>query len=225
MTLTVNGSATVANVNSITMPTCVLNDVILLFIAGETSNHPTLVTDTALLTWTGVGSVQVANGAGFNTVGDLYYAVSNGTLTGETIAVTRTGLNGRLMVMTVSGANSTTPLDSNASNPKTATISASTPLTISGLTTNNANTMLIAWCRGDQTGQILSSTPSGYTQVLSGGSFTGLYYKVVSATQSSVSAAYGFAGNTNAVGIFVAVQAPGGGVSSNSNFLQFMSIG
>lgn len=200
-------AATSPNVNSIAMPTCLLNDTIILFVSGETSNHPTLIADTALLTWTKIATAQNPNNAGFNTVGDVYVAISNGTLTGETIAVTRGGLNGRLNVMTVSGVNNVVPLDSDGSNPVTATASGSATLTMSGLSTNNPNTMLVAWCRADQTAAVLSGGPSGYVQAIASGSFVGHFYKIVSATQASVSAVMTFASSSaNSLGVLLAIQ-------------------
>lgn len=208
MTLSVDGSNTSSNSNSVSITTTKTNNIILIFIAGESNNPVSSVSDAAGLTWNHAAGPVSSNNGTTVTVGDAYWAFSSGILTNNSISITRSGGDGRLMVMAINGANTTTPLDTGGTNPDTnSTVNATSSCTISS-TTNNPNTMLIAWAREFQgQGRTLSSGPSGFSSVLSGGSFTWMYNKILSALQSSVSETFTWNGNLNSVMILVAIQA------------------
>lgn len=220
MTLTVDGSNTTANSVTTTITTTKPNDIILLFQAGESNDPATSVTDAAGLTWAKEGPTvsmsQSGQGGPSIEVGTLWWALSPGILTNNTITTNGNAADGRLMVMAINGANLTTPFDTNPSTPSTATTANGTTVSVTGFSTTAPNTMLVSWARAFQGPSFtISSGPSGFSSVISGGSFTGLYSQTVSVVQSSITETFTYGGNTTLIQIAVAIQAPS---TTNPNF-------
>lgn len=162
------------------------------------------IADTSLLTWNLALAQVTMNNAGQGPADHriaLYWALAASQLTGDTITVvtgaTVDHLN--ITVIPVVGLNTTTPVDPNANSCKSATATGfgTNPMDATGLSTTNANSILIATTG---TSYVASGdnnwTPyleSGYTfdvTAYSGAGTNwgglGLSHKIVTATQSSV---------------------------------------
>ncbi len=143
------------------------------------------ISDTAGLTWTVRKNISNNTNGGplyFN----YYTAKANATLNADSITVTRAaaGLMS-LIVFGISGANTTTPFDTNAGLPNSATGGAAPTVTFS---TSNANDILISMA-GDFGGANAMSAEVGWTliQDINNAAFINLAaeYKIVSATQTN----------------------------------------
>lgn len=203
MALTIDGSGTAGNSSTVSISTTKTDDVVVLFAFGDggSTDPVTAVSDTAGLTWHhAVGPVSLSGGT-VQTF-DLWWAYSSGILSSDTITATGNANNGRLVVAAVNGANTTTPFDTNASNLNTVSVALGTDATINS-TTDAANTLLLF---GIRSGNIVSG-PSGFTSVLATGSFTAMYTKTLSATQSGVAETYSISPASQALGCLVAIQA------------------
>jgi hypothetical protein len=161
------------------------------------------------LTWTqrsnqintptsGAGN-DIGNGASYQQF-FRYYAVAASAVVSQTITVTVSVSNAMSMSITAwSGVNSTTPWDTNGSLPaqaKSAAFNTASVPTVTGISTTNANSVLIAGVSSQD------ATPptvgSGYTldySSLNGATYTneiiGSQHKIVTSAQSGVSAAFG----------------------------------
>lgn len=132
---------------------------------------------------------------------EIWHGVAAAALSSVTTTVNLTGTPSsaaRASVFGVSGANTGSISDPNASLPATATGAASAPTT-TGVSTSNANDMIIAVTGHDNKGA--ETAGSGFTLIDSGFSSTtnpgcSTEDKVVSATQSSISVAFGTATGT-----------------------------
>lgn len=134
-----------SSTNTITgVSTAFANDIIVLLdVNNISSNVSTIssISDTAGLTWTQLGAFTYdsVNGDEAN----IYYAKSSGILSSDTVTVNYCGgcglgNFGTTTVLGISGAHFASPLDSNASNPGSATNG-----TASSMTTSNANDFLV----------------------------------------------------------------------------------
>lgn len=209
--LAVDGSNTTANTCTTSISTTLTNDIVLYFCNGSTNNPITAVSDVAGLTWHHqIGPITQTGIAGAVLVFDLWWAYSPAVLTSDTITGTGNTSNGRAMVMGVNGANQVSPFDVNTTNNATLTGgSSTTSLSITNSTTL-PNTMLIGWVRTDVsggTGLGGLSAPSGFSSVISGGTYTALYSKTISASQSSVAEAFSWTNANPAIMCLVAIQA------------------
>jgi flagellin-like protein len=134
---------------------------------------------------------------------EVWYAIASSPLSAASITVTMTGAvdDGSIVAFGVSGANTATPWDPNVSLPKAGTATAASIPSVSAVSTNNANDMVLGF-----TGVTTSSDPSfptetagaGYSLVTTklngngvGGAEAAAEYKVVSSLQSSISVAFG----------------------------------
>lgn len=146
------------------------------------------------LTWTKRGS----NTAGGAFTIDEYYAATSSTLSSATITATiGTAANFHLFVFGVSGADTTSPFDANASLPGFSTASSSSPAT--SISTTNAADFIFGV--GSQSGTNAFTISSPFTTIdnASGageGPSAADLYEVVSATQSSLSVGFSSAGST-----------------------------
>lgn len=212
-TLAIDGavSATPADaaVQTITLTTTNSNDVIILILKSNNTNTVSGIADVAGLSWAKRKQINWSGGAN-----DLeeWYAIAASPLSADVITVTWTStgaVGGRDEAYGISGANTSVPFDTDAGQPySVSTAAASTSTTT--ITTTTANDMLIT--TGYISGGGLSSRPSGFTQIVSSGSFADVAYKVVSATQSGVNVTYTWSAGFNAGMITDAVvQASGGG--------------
>jgi hypothetical protein len=139
------------------------------------------------------GSINNANHESI----EEWYAVASSTLSSETITVTfSASAYATGEIFGISGANTASPFDSNPGLPKTATGNSGTAASITGLSTSDANDVIIAGY----------GAPGGADSVTAGSSYTMIYhghnpqnfgseYQIVSSTQSG--ATVGFTGNTN----------------------------
>lgn len=200
MTLALDGSAH-GNVGSgtsvsVNLTTSNANDVIFVVI---TSNNGTVssVSDTAGLTWTQRATTNLS-GTQFLFI---YRAVSAGALSADSITVTMAGTTFITVdAFGVSGADTVTIFDSNASLPAT---SSTLNVTVS---TSNANDFLIC---ASTLGQATTggTTPAGFTSI-SDANFQYVGYQVVAATQSSLVESVGHGAATYGDAV---IQSSGGG--------------
>lgn len=183
-----------------TLTTASINDVIVIYVtaANTSTTIPTLNTPTATgLTFTlrssTSGNVATNNGM----ILSSYYAIASSALSSVVITATTSASADTITLVAfgVSGANTSTPFDTNGSLPATAQNLTSTGTTaqITGVSTNSSNTMIIAGFT--QQSNSFSSFPgpaAGYTAInYVNNSGTSAFnpmtseYEVVSATQSS----------------------------------------
>jgi hypothetical protein len=202
----INASTTNAASISASLTTTQANDVIVVAFMGEMNTNaacPTIsqISSTHLpsTAWSKRSQIQMA-GEGGTTSGNIdvevWWAVASSALSSESITVTLTGTcndDMALVIFGVSGANTSSPWDSNSSLPAYNTNASSTSKNIASTTfsTSNANDILLS-IQGVEVGA--GATPSGYTEVNtannSGGTYGAIIYvaeDIVTATQSSVS--------------------------------------
>ena len=217
-------SSCAASPCALTLTTTSTNDVVVVWVknaaivgSGATASS---ISDTAGLTWS--KRKAVATSSVFAVDLEEWWAISPGVLTGDTISVSLTGATvfARIDAFGISGANTATPFDVNvslpASNTNTVPGASSTSTTNS---TTNANTMLIAGfaCGTGNCNPI--TVPSGFTQI-DGYTSADFSYKIVSATQSSLTETYSWTAVGNArVMISDAVQQAGGGAPASNMLL------
>lgn len=175
------------NSNPVSFPgltTTHTNDVIIVEFAALASGTPALtISDTAGLTWT---QRAVTDPLGFIPVYE-YYAVSTGTLSGDVITITFGASTSSFTVGTavaISGGNTTTPYDVNASlpdpgqtDPGTVSTTAASTIIFMGLRSSNA-----------------SPTPgTGWTQLVNstGSEYWIWEYQIVSSAQTNLSVTLG----------------------------------
>ena len=124
------------------------------------------------------------------------------------------------MVFGVNGAQYSSPFDANASLPAFTHGEGVTSLSQT-ISTTNANTMLIGFLRfSGTTGFGTMTPPSGFSSLISAGSFAYIATKTVSSAQSSVAENFSWttsgSNNTTTGYLFDAIQASTGGSSSGN---------
>ena len=159
---------------SVSLTTTHTNDVIILDIV-QNSASVSSVTDTAGLVW----HQRAVTGTGVQTIYE-YYAIAANALSSDVITVNFAGAASYvdLNAFGVSGANTSSPFDSNVSVP--ATPAAST----GAVTTSNANDFIVAGYRFGS-----DATPaagSGWTAINASGDYYLSEYKIVSSTQAGL---------------------------------------
>lgn len=168
------------------------NDILIAIYKNDFDGpaQVTSVSDTAGLTWT---SRKVLTWASGNADGETWYAVAPSTLTSDTVTVHYSSSTHapRVVVFAVSGANTVTPFDANASLPDGTAQNATTTSVANTISTSNANDLIFNVFGADTPGAI--TRPSGFSQATASGSITDVSYKVVSATQSSLGITYTYA--------------------------------
>ena len=162
--------------DSVTLTTADGNDVIILNVA-ENGTSVSSVSDTDGLTW---HEKAVAGTAG-NLIYQ-YYAVAPTALSADTITVTFAGTSyfTDLNAFGITGANTSSPFDTNASLPATANSG-----TASATTSNADDLVLAAYRFGSDTSP---SAGSGWTAINSGSDYFLSEYQIVAATQSGLAA-------------------------------------
>jgi autotransporter passenger strand-loop-strand repeat protein len=161
---------------TVSLTTSQANDVLILEVL---QNHSTVasVTDTAGLTW----HLRAVAGTSPNTIYE-YYAIAPSAVSNDVVTVNFAGsvTYADLNAFGVSGANTSSPFDPNAS-------IAATPATSAGsVTTSNANDLIFAAYRF-----ATNSNPnvgSGWTAINASGSYYLSEYQVASADQNGLAA-------------------------------------
>ena len=202
-----NASAA-SNSASVTLTTAVNNDVIILGIE-ENGTTVGVISDTAGLTW----HMRAVAGSSPNLIYE-YYAIAPTALAGDVITV---GFSGAASYATlnafgISGANTSSPFDTNVS------LAATSANSTVSVTTSNANDLIFADYR---LAPANPSSGSGWTGIASGDYYLS-EYQIVAATQTGLVATVSNGGQTINGGIVDAVvqatgsvvQGPGPTVSS-----------
>ena len=182
---------------SVNLTTSKANDVIILEIV-QNGASVSAVSDTAGLIW----HQRAMAGSGSSTIYE-YYAIAANALTADAITVSFAGTASYADVnaFAVSGANTSSPFDSNGSVPVTAATSSG------AVTTSNANDFIFAGYRFNS-----NSTPgagSGWTAINASGGYYLSEYQIVSATQANLVATASSADQNG--GIVDAIQAAASG--------------
>jgi hypothetical protein len=185
-------TASVASGNTLVpvLTTVNTNDVIIIESVNTAATNSGIsgISDTAGLTWTKRKGCVIA-GVISN---ELWYAVSSGALTSDSITVTYNGApSARVVAFGVNGANTATPFDTNVALPGCNTTTSGTSNTTT-ISTDNANDMIISFAKVNVSFGTLTP-PTGNTAIpATGNPFTssGFYEKIVAATQSSATNAY-----------------------------------
>lgn len=195
---TSSGSATLTTTNS--------NDVIVILVSNE--NTGSVLRTVSGVSSTGLTFLKRSGGSiGTTPFSDLevWYAIASSPLASAAISVTLSGITDDATVVAfgVSGANTTTPWDPNASLPTPAATATTASIpSVGGVSTTNSNDMLFGFT-GLSTSSDASfpteTAGSGFALVTApqldgggiGGSEGAAEYKVVSVTQSSTTVAFG----------------------------------
>jgi hypothetical protein len=223
--LSLDGAPVTSTTTSITISTSNTNDVIILFVKYTNSSVPAATVSSSHLSWTRRGYASTGGASDTDETIEEWYAIAAGTLSSEVISVTGPSGGQRNVVMAISGANTSTPFDSNVSLPGTTDqFTPSSPITITASTTNTHTILLsaIAFNTTGFTTLTQPSNPSSFNAVSGLGSFAGVGYLVVSSTISSASESYSWTGSPTAgvAYIFDAVQQASGAV--NHGFTRFL---
>lgn len=192
------------------------NDIIIVWVFNDAATGGSSgITDTAGLSWTKRQTQNYGSGGLFSM--DEWYAISSGTLSGDTVSVAFSGaVNGRIVVFGISGANTASPFDADASIPAKNSTAASTTVSVT-ISTANTNDILIASSRWT-TGASLTSRPSGFSQTVASGGVADASHNIVTATQSGVTETYTISAALNPGMLFDAIKAAGG-APATSNLL------
>ena len=216
------GSFTSAASGTVTLTTSLSNDVIVVMVEDEDVNNA-VVRTVSSVTATGLAFAHRSTGsinASPYTETEVWWAAAASALSSKTITVTLSGSidDASIVAFGVSGANTATPWDANGALPATATGASSANPTVNGVSTSNANDMLLGFTGLSLPGSGTPATETagaGYTLIqtqvnggATGASEAAAEYKVVAATQSSVSVAFATA-NTNWIMTGDAIQASG----------------
>ncbi len=217
MALALDGHATHRTATSLTdvstLTTTSANDIIVAFFVYNSAQQTgTTVSDTAGLTWH-QRAVSVTTGAKAITV-EEWYAVASAALTSDSITFTlpTTASNIRSFTFGVSGADTTSPFDSNSSIPATAKVTGTNPSAT--ISTTNANDFIFAAYGSGAVTQTITAYPTGFTLIdsaPSSGPNGADEYEIFSTVQTSL--AVGFTLSTSlacAVIVDAIVQASGG---------------
>ena len=183
-----------------TFTTTNATDVIVAAVYTENTTAASTITTTSItatgLTFSGSARGSVTGGAFDNL--SYWWAPTTSTFSGAVTAhLSGTPDDAIIIVFAVSGANTSSPWDSNASLPASTHATTNVAPSVSGITTSNANDMLLAFsgmpnqvvtqtagAMGGTTGTLINTVMS------SGANTEGAEERVVSATQSSISVAF-----------------------------------
>lgn len=181
-----------SGVSTVALTTTQSNDVIIVTVGGAniSTAGAGITVSGCSLSWT---QKSFSNDGTSGREVQLWYAVAATPLSACTITATANGawtLTG-ITAMGISGANTTTPFDPNGASSATANGATSNP-TVSGISTSNANDILIGGVVAAGSGP--PTAGSGFTQLWNSGAVTPVLaseYEVVSATQSGISLTFG----------------------------------
>lgn len=186
MALSVDGSATnttaASNACTVTLTTSNANDIIALWARSAGTASAVSSVSGGGLTW----NLRKAILRGTSVSLELWWALAASPLSSTVITTNFVGSNGanRLTAFGVTGANTTTPFDTDASLPASAQ-SASSQSEAPTISTQNSNTMLIAGLTA--LGGFTSLTyPGGFAQILATGTVNDYSKSVISSALSSV---------------------------------------
>jgi hypothetical protein len=181
---------------------------------GPAGGTVSSISDAAGLTWNLRKAVSAFGGS---TDLEVWWAFSSGMLSSDVITANLSQAvdDACINVFAVSGANTASPWDTNASLPKSSS-SLTNPCTISGVSTDSSNTMLLGFWGNDgvfislNAGTGFTLTDHNGTSVSGDAGSIASEYKIVSSPQSSVSVAFGSNANSafNAIMIADAIRAP-----------------
>jgi hypothetical protein len=147
------------------------------------------------LTYTQRGST-LSSGSNAEAI-SVYYAVTDSSHTGSfTITVTPSNYNRNfdVLVFGITGANTASPFDSNGALPKTASNTGSSTPTVTGVSTSNANDMLLAFeGQLSSTAQTANSPFQSIASLLrnSNGEGCNVQYEIVTQTQTNINVQFG----------------------------------
>ncbi len=195
---TTSGSATLTTVHS--------NDVIIVLASNENQGGPLRTIAASGVTAAGLSFLRRSGGSLSATPysdAEVWYAIASSPLSSLAITVTLSGATDDCSIIAfgISGANTASPWDPNVSVPAGATGSTASIPTASGVSTTDANDMILGFAGVLTAGDASFPTEtagSGFSLVTTpvdgggvGGSEASLEYKVVSATQSSSTVTFG----------------------------------
>ncbi len=210
-----DGSATAqfstASSGTVTLTTTTANDVIVVLATNEDATNSAIRTVSSVtatgLTFTKRSSLSLGSPTYQDT--EVWWAIASSALSAKVITVTLSGStdDAALVAFGVSGANTASPWDPNVALPATATGNPATTPTVSGVSTSNANDMILGF-QGNGNGAAVTSTSetagSGFTLIANinnngavNADDAAAEYKIVSATQSSISVPFGTATTAN----------------------------
>ena len=214
----ITGSFSTASSGSVTLSTGNSNDIIVVVVGAESNvNHNAHTVGSV----TSTGLTFAKRSAG--TVGSVYldtevwWALASSPLNSASITVNMSGTgsvdDASIVAFGVSGANTSTPWDTNVALPALATSTASAIPTVTGVSTSNANDLILGF-EGAYSATNSNSENNGAgftligTQRNNGGSYSSQASaedEIVSTTQSSISVAFS-ASNSNWVMLGDAIQ-------------------
>jgi hypothetical protein len=165
--------------------------------SGSSSIRTFSLTDSfgSHLTYTQKGST-VSSGSNAEAI-SVYYAVTDSSHTGSfTITVTPSSYtrNFDVLVFGITGANTASPFDSNVALPRTNSNTGTSTPTVTGISTSNANDMIIAFeGQLSSTAQTASSPFQSIASLLrnSNGEGCNVQYEIVTQTQTNISTQFG----------------------------------
>ncbi len=209
-TLTLDGSTTGTWSSglsfTISATTANANDVIMLWVVTYMSGSSITVSSVGdslnQITWMGSARTTYTACTGVQeTTQTEWYGIASSKFTSDVITVTLSGTptlaSGEEFAVT--GANTASPFDPNANVPKSAVSTCSAAgaaPTVSGLSTTNPNDFIFALYGGytstTETAGAITGNPSTLMKTVAGtGDSLAAEYRVVAATQSAVSCAFG----------------------------------
>jgi hypothetical protein len=204
---------------TVTLTTTSTNDVIVVQTVNNSASSVTVtgVTDTAGLTWTKRAGVDWDTSGRFRA--EEWYAIAPTALSNDTITVSYSSAAShsiRNFAFGVSGANTTTPFDTNGSLPATAQFVDATKNISATISTTNPNSILIGLV-GTFGGIGTVTYPSGFSLIVAGGTLSNSSKSIVSSQQSGVAEQWSWTGaSSSRVLILDAIQAPGGAPAVSS---------
>jgi hypothetical protein len=192
------GYGSVANGRTITTSsmTAQANELIIVVITGN-SYHPTVrtpITDSFGTHLTYTSEVSYTNSSA-NQCLYVYYALT-GTHTGPFTITVRmsSSYNYTVQAFGITGANTTTPFDTNSNLPATAGGTTSRYPTVTGVSTSNAHDMILAFeGQTNSTAQTAGSSFTAPAALLHNVNSLGnnVEYQIVTSIQSSISVSFG----------------------------------
>ncbi len=201
------GSFSTATSGHVTLSTADSNDIILVYVANEDTTHAS-VRSVSSVTATGLSfahrSTSSISSSPYSD-GEVWWAYSPLALSSVQITVTLSGSTDdcSIVALGVNGANIVTPWDANVALPKSATATTAGTPSVTGISTSNANDMILGFAGLTTTSD--SSFPTetggaGYSLIQvqkntggSGGSEAAVQYKTVTTTQTTVTESFGTA--------------------------------
>ncbi len=237
-TLSADGSATgtfsTTNSGTVTLSTTNANDVIVVEETNENGPNAAVLTVSSV-TASGLSFAQRSSftlGAPTYQDAEVWWAVASSPLASTVITVTISGTtdDASLVAFGVSGANTASPWDPNISLPATATGSPSTTPTVNGVSTTNANDIILGFQgNGNNAGAfaVSETAGAGFTliqDVANNGAVNAddasAEYQTVSSAQSGVTVAFGTVMDTNNYWMMMADAIQAGGAPTPVPFQQ-----